>query len=133
LTIFEDTRIVNYAAFCLFLETKRRSIYIFAKTDNICGCFYSFVRCLPSLKFLSGLIFWWMWLFLCFIWVKIICLMSVCEILLIERLRAQTTSAKTPVLARFLRVQASPSGRQNTRKIMFSKDLILATYYPDCI
>jgi hypothetical protein len=41
---------------------------------------------------------------------------------LMERLREQTTSTKTPVLARFLRGQAGPSGRQKTGEIMLPKD-----------
>ena len=51
---------------------------------------------------------------------------------LIERLRAQTTSIKTPVLARFLGDQASPSGRQNTSKIMLPWDFIVTTYCLGC-
>ena len=44
---------------------------------------------------------------------------GVCDKPLKDRLRAKTASSKTPLLARFPRGQASPSGRQNTSKMAF--------------
>jgi hypothetical protein len=65
--------------------------------------FCLFVRCPPLVKISIWAHFWWLWLYLCFIQVKI--MLGVCGSQLIERLRAQTTRTKTPVLATIFRVQ----------------------------
>ena len=52
---------------------------------------------------------------------------------LIEILRVQTTSTQTPVLTRFLRDQARPSGYRSTTKIMLYKNCMVKNYSPGFI